>query len=96
MTPTRQRALRKLLLNHPDGLSTTQAAELSGYDHADARRTLAAMPDAYVDRWVKGKRGQYMKVWCVIPVPPDCPHPKNRVYKTQWRSYAAPQTARAA
>ena len=89
MTPIRQQALRKLLRKHPDGLTTTQVVDLSGFSGADVRRSLAAMPDTYVDRWVRGKRGQYMKVWCVIRVPEDCPHPKDRPFKyvppkTQW------------
>ena len=89
MTPIRQQALRKLLRKHPDGLTTTQVVDLSGFSGSDVRRSLAAMPDTYVDRWVRGKRGQYMKVWCVIRVPEDCPHPKDRAYKyvppkTQW------------
>ena len=99
MTPVRQQALRKLLRKHPDGLTTAQAAELSGFDMPDVRRSLAAMPDTYVDRWVKGGRGQYMKVWCIAYVPPDCPHPTDRVYlyvppKTQWLNNAAPQATR--
>lgn len=89
MTPVRQQALRRLLRKHPDGLTTAQASELSGFDSADVRRSLAAMPDVYVDRWTMGKRGQYMKVWCIAYVPPNCPHPKDRNYKyvppkTQW------------
>ena len=89
MTPVRQQALRRLLRKYPDGLTTAQAAELSGFDMADVRRSLTAMPDVYVDRWTMGKRGQYMKVWCIAYVPPNCPHPKDRAYKyvppkTQW------------
>ena len=89
MTPVRQQALRQLLRKYPDGLTTTQAAELVGFSTADTRRSLAAMPDTYVDRWVPGKRGQYMKVWCIVWPPVDCPHPKDRAYKyvppkTQW------------
>ncbi len=98
MTPTRQRALRELLRKYPDGMTTINVSKLSGFTPADTRRTLAAMPDAYVDRWVMGKRGQYMKVWCVVDVPSDCPHPKDRAYKyippkTEWRMYAATQAA---
>ena len=97
MTPTRQRALRDLLRVHPDGLSTSQIMNLSGFVSSDVRRTLLSMPDVYVDRWVMGKRGQYMKVWCVAYVPPDCPHPMDRKFKytppkTQWISHAAPRT----
>ena len=89
MTPVRQQALREVLRQYPDGLTTTQVAELSGFITSDVRRSLAAMPDVYVDRWVPGKRGQYMKVWCVVIVPDDCPHPKDRKYqyvppKTHW------------
>ena len=89
MTPVRQQQLRKVLRRHPDGLTTTQAAELANFSTADTRRSLATMPDVYVDRWVKGKRGQYMKVWCAAYVPADCPHPRDRQYtyvppKTQW------------
>lgn len=98
MTPIRQQALRKLLRKYPDGLTTTKAAELSGFSTSDVRRSLAAMPDTYVDRWVPGKRGQYMKVWCIVWPPADCPHPKDRAYKyvppkTQWISHATAQTA---
>lgn len=89
MTPVRQQALRKLLRRYPDGLTTAQVAELSSFDSSDVRRSLAAMPDVFVDRWVPGKRGQYMKVWCIVDVPANCPHPKDRKYtyippKTQW------------
>lgn len=89
MTPVRQQALRKLLRRYPDGLTTAQVAELSSFDSSDVRRSLAAMPDVFVDRWVPGKRGQYMKVWCIVDVPANCPHPKDRAYKyvppkTQW------------
>ena len=89
MTPVRQQALREVLRQYPDGLTTTQVSELVGFSTADTRRSLAAMPDTYVDRWVPGKRGQYMTVWCIVPVPADCPHPKDRNYlyvppKTQW------------
>ena len=59
---------------------------------ANVRTSLRAMPDVYVDRWRKGKRGQYEKVWVAVHVPDDCPHPKDRLKwgvhhkkpKTQW------------
>jgi hypothetical protein len=39
-----------------------------------------------------GNRGQLQKVWIAVPVPDDCPHPKDRAKwgafykkpKTQW------------
>lgn len=94
MTPTRQAAIRKILRQQRDGLTAQQLAPLAGLNAADTRRCLKAMPDAYVDRWIKGKRGQYEKVWMAVYVPPNCPHPKDRPYKfvpprTVWRHVGA-------
>jgi hypothetical protein len=48
------------------------------------------MPDVYVDRWRLGKRGQFEKVWVAVPVPDDCPHPKDRL---KWGAfYKKPKT----
>ncbi len=52
--------------------------------------TRSAMPDVYVDRWRMGKRGQFEKVWVAVPVPDDCPHPRDR---TKWGAhYKKPKT----
>jgi hypothetical protein len=37
-------------------------------------RSLALMPDTYIDRWVKSK-SKYAAVHCLAFVPEDCPHP---------------------
>jgi hypothetical protein len=37
-------------------------------------RSLALMPDTYIDRWVK-TTGKYAAVHCLAFVPEDCPHP---------------------
>lgn len=94
MTPTRQMAVRKILRSNPDGLTVQQIEEHLYFDAADVRRCLSAMPDVYVDRWIKGKHGQYIKVWCCVVVPENCPHPTDRVFKyvppkTEWRMVAA-------
>lgn len=81
MTPTRQQALRKILRQHPDGLTANQLETLVPFSPSDIRRSLSAMPDVFVDRWVKGGRGQYEKVWCAVHVPANCPHPKDRPYR---------------
>ena len=92
MTPNRQKKIRTLLRSRPSGLTPIEIAELLEMHPANVRTSLRAMPDVYVDRWRLGKRGQYEKVWVAVPVPEDCPHPKDRVKwgvnykkpKTQW------------
>ena len=92
MTPVRQKRIRTLLRSRPSGMVPIDIAEELGMHVANVRTALRAMPDVYVDRWRTGKRGQYEKVWVAVPVPDDCPHPKDRVKwgvnivkpKTQW------------
>jgi hypothetical protein len=81
MKPTRQRAIRKLLLEHIDGLTKRQISEMLGFNVSNINTTIKAMPDVYVDRWTIGGRGQYQKIFCIVYVPEDCPHPKDMVYK---------------
>lgn len=87
MTPTRQRKLREVLRQHVDGLTSNQLAAITGFDASDVRRCLKVMPDVYTDRWIKGGRGQYERVWVAVYVPPSCPHPKDRPFK-----YKPPRT----
>ena len=92
MKPVRQKRIRTLLRARPSGLTPNDIAEITGLHVANVRTALRAMPDVYVDRWRMGKRGQYEKVWIAVPVPDDCPHPKDRLKwgvhykkpKTQW------------
>ena len=92
MTPVRQKKIRTLLRAHPNGMTPPEIAAATGVHVANVRTALRAMPDVYVDRWRMGKRGQFTKVWVAVPVPEDCPHPKDRVKwgvnyrkpKTQW------------
>jgi hypothetical protein len=81
MKPTRQQAIRRLLLQHPDGLTRSQIGEKLNMQVGNVSTALKAMPDTYVDRFIPAPRGQYEKVWCAVYVPPDSPHPKDRIYK---------------
>ena len=73
-------------------MSPVEIVEVTGMHVANVRTSLRAMPDVYVDRWRIGKRGQFEKVWVAVPVPDDCPHPRDRLKwgsntqkpKTQW------------
>lgn len=92
MTPVRQNRIRALLRTRPSGMTPLEIAEETGIHIANIRTSLRVMPDVYVDRWRMGKRGQFEKVCVAVPVPDDCPHPKDRVKwgggakqpKTQW------------
>ena len=92
MTPVRQKKIRTLLRTRPGGVTSIEIAEEIGVHVANVRKSLKAMPDVYVDRWRLGKHGQFTKVWVAVPVPEDCPHPKDRLKwgafykkpKTQW------------
>lgn len=81
MRPVRQQRIRNLLRQHPDGLSPLKIAEITGMHVSNVRTALRAMPDAYVDRWIPAKRGQYEKVWVAVHVPEDCPHPRDKKFK---------------
>jgi len=94
MIPKVQRAVRKALHQHPDGLTAYELAKLIPVHRSNIRRALRAMPDTYVDRWARGARNSYEKVWCIVYVPPDCPHPLEVKFhsgppKTRWVSAGA-------
>ena len=84
MTPVRQQRVRALLREHPGGMTPMEIAQITGLHVANVRTSLRAMPDVYVDRWRAGKRGQFEKIWVAVPVPEDCPHPKDR---TKWGAH---------
>lgn len=93
MKPTRQQAIRALLKKHHYGLTRQEISEILDIGVANVRKAILGMPDVYVDRWQMGKRKAYQKVYCVVHVPEDCPHPNDRVYpipKSIWRTNVTP------
>lgn len=98
MKPVRQQKVRALLLKYRDGLTADEISKLTGLHVANVRTALRAMPDMYVDRWERAKRNQHVKVWCAVYVPPDAPHPNDKVFKggrglppkTVWREVNRP------
>lgn len=82
-------AIRELLRARPDGMSALEIKAAIGVikKAETVRNCLNRMPDAYIDRWVKAKRGQYEAIWCVVVPPPNCPYPTDRPIKSQWRSH---------
>lgn len=90
MKPTRQQAIRKMLLEHPYGLTRQELSDKLGIHVSNIKTAILGMPDVYVDRWMINERKQFKKVYCAVPIPEDCPHPKDRVYPntkpvTVWR-----------
>lgn len=73
-----QAEIRNILRVHEDGLRATEIASMLGKYRQAVHRCLARMPDAYIDRWEPcNNRHEYAAVWCVVPVPENCPKPKK-------------------
>jgi hypothetical protein len=95
MRPTRQKAIRECLKKHHYGLTRQELSDNLGIHISNIKTAIKGMPDVYVDRWTIGRQGGYQKVYCVVHVPDDCPHPKDRVYpipKTVWRTNVPPSS----
>lgn len=86
--------VRKLLRDNPAGMTVTELhARLPQINKPNTvRKCLERMPDAYIDRWTEGRRGQFHAVWCVVAPPPHCPHPGERYIRTEWRTPCTPHT----
>lgn len=75
--------IRAILREHPDGLTARDIASKPNgpCNKNNATRCLKSMPDAYIDQWAimtRNSRGQYSAIWCVVPVPENCPHPTRQ------------------
>lgn len=70
-------AVRALLRTQEDGLSAMAIADALAIEQTTARYALHAMPDCYIDRWVKPARGPWRAIWCAVSVPEHCPRPTD-------------------
>ena len=66
--------IRDTLALAPDGMTASELAIALDIANSQISRSLALMPDTYIDRWVK-TTGKYAAVHCLAFVPDDCPHP---------------------
>ena len=66
--------IREALAQAPDGMTARDLATALDIEPSQISRSLALMPDTYIDRWVKSK-SKYAAVHCLAFVPEDCPHP---------------------
>ena len=86
--PSHKERIRKLLTEHPDGLTAKSIGQRLGVRAGVIRRCIdTSMPDCYIDRWDAPVRGQYQAVYCRAYVPSNCPHPSERFpTTTTWRT----------
>jgi len=66
--------IRDALAQAPDGMTAMELSLALDIGASQISRSLALMPDVYIDRWVK-TTGKYTAVHCLAFVPDDCPHP---------------------
>jgi len=66
--------IRDVLAQAPDGMTALELALALKVTPTGVSRSLALMPDTYIDRWVK-TTGKYTAVHCLAFVPDDCPRP---------------------
>jgi hypothetical protein len=70
--------VRRVLKEHPDGLTAKEIAALINRSAGHMSTTLNRMPDLYIDRWVRtSDKGRWAAVWCAVEVPPNCPRPET-------------------
>ena len=66
--------IRDTLAQAPDGMTASELSLALNIANSQISRSLALMPDTYIDRWHKTTR-KYAAVHCLAFVPDDCPHP---------------------
>ena len=66
--------IRDVLAQAPDGMTALELALALKVTPTGVSRSLALMPDTYIDRWEKS-RSKHAAVHCLAFVPEDCPHP---------------------
>lgn len=70
--------IRELLKKHPDGLKSSEIAQLTGIDNRSINKSLESVFGVYIDRWEKSSyRNTLAAIWVVVDVPENCPKPDN-------------------
>jgi len=66
--------IRDTLAQATDGMTAMELSFALDIGASQISRSLALMPDTYIDRWEKS-RNKYAAVHCLASIPEDCPHP---------------------
>ena len=75
MKKSRHQLIRNTLLSHEDGLTKTELCRIAGLDQRSIAKSLDAMVDVYIDRWIRPKKRLVTPVYIAVKVPEDCPRP---------------------
>lgn len=78
----RREQLRNILLDHEDGLTTNEIADLLETDRNNIAAMVKSEYSIYIDRWVLGWGNKYYPVYCIQPCPDDCPKPELVVHES--------------
>ena len=75
MRKSTHQLIRDTLLAHEDGLTKSQICNITNISHSSIKKSLDAMPDVYIDRWVIPAKKAVTPVYVAVKVPEDCPKP---------------------
>ena len=75
MRKSRHQLIRDTLLSYEDGLTKKELCAIAGLDQRSIAKSLDAMPDVYIDRWVVPKKRPVTAVYVAVKVPENCPRP---------------------
>ena len=75
MRKSRHQLIRETLLAHEDGLTKSQICNITNISHSSIKKSLDAMPDVYIDRWIIPAKKAVTPVYDAVDVPKDCPKP---------------------
>ena len=75
MRKSRHHLIRDTLLAHEDGLTKSQICNITNFSPNSIKKSLDAMPDVYIDRWVVPAKKAVTPVYVAVHVPEDCPMP---------------------
>lgn len=75
MRKSRHQLIRETLLAHEDGLTKSQICTITNISHSSIKKSLDAMPDVYIDRWVIPAKKAVTPVYVAVDVPKNCPKP---------------------
>jgi hypothetical protein len=71
--------LREKLRASADGVPEYELAQYANVDQKAVKVALQAMPDAYVDRWLRNPAtNHWARVWAVVVPPEHCPPPDGK------------------
>jgi len=76
LSKSKHQELREVLLKHEEGLTAKELSIHVGMQADNVTQSVRTMPDVYVDRWTKPKKGvKYVPIYIAVKIPEDCPAP---------------------